>query len=247
MNDKKIIFVHGDKGGTGKSLTSSVLVDYYLNNNRDLLVIEGDNTVPDVAKRFGNLINGVSAGLAGDDPADAVSRIIEYVEKENSSRIVVNLPASAGETLDPLAADLIQPAFAELEYEINVCFVIGKTSDSSDLAEKSLNFGLAGISDNKTGVINGFFGNVETFDWSNSKSRKNWLESGGNEVFLPSLHERVAREVLAGAFSDYLNTTQLTIPNKILLKNWLAAAHKIGDLIEQTAEPETDSEATEAA
>ncbi len=240
MNDKKIIFVHGDKGGTGKSMVSSVLVDYYLTNNHDLLVIEGDNTVPDVAKRFGNLINGVKSGLGGDDPADAVAKIIEYIGEQ--SRVIVNLPASAGETLDPLAVDLIAPAFEALNYEINVCFVIGKTSDSSDLAEKSLKDGLVGISDRQIAVINGFFGKVETFDWSNSESRAAWLESGGYEVFLPRLHDRVAREVLSGAFSDYLTSNELTIANRILLKRWLEQAHQIADMIEADESVEVEEE-----
>jgi RNase H-fold protein (predicted Holliday junction resolvase) len=238
---KKIIFVHGDKGGTGKSMISSILVDYYLKHDTDLLVIEADNTVPDVARRFADQISGVKVSL-DDDAENAISNMIEFVEKHNNQRIIVNLPASAGETLDPLASDLIQPAFEALDYEIDACFAIGKTSDSSELAEKSLNTGLVSVATRRVAVLNGFFGEVESFDFSSANARKNWLKNNGDEVFLPRLHDRVMKQTQTGAFSDYLTSNELTIANRILLKRWLEQAHKIAEMIEVDEELETEKE-----
>jgi len=235
MTTKKIIMVHGDKGGVGKSMVSSIIVDYYLTNydTNDVMVIEGDNTVPDVARRFDGLLKCVNAPLTGEDPTEMIAKLIDLIESSEISRIVVNLPASAGETIDPLAADFIAPAMEEIGVEVDVVFVIGKAKESALLAERSVATGLVSIAKNKLAVLNGFFGNPEQFTWSSSDSREKWYENGGEEIYLPLLHERVASLAEAGSFSGLAAVDGgLTVANRMLMKRWLKTAHQIGEKIE---------------
>lgn len=235
---KKIIIVHGDKGGVGKSMTASVIVDYYLANHdvNDVMVIECDNTVPDVGRRFDGLVQCVNAPLTGEDPTEMIAKLIDLIESSDTSRIIVNLPASAGEAIDPLAADFIAPAMEEIGVEIDVVFVVGKTKDSSLLAERSLLGGLVSVAKNKLAVLNGFFGNVESFNWSSSTSREKWYQNGGEEIYLPLLHERVSSVVQEGSFSQHATAEGgLTVANRMLLKRWLTSAHQIGEKIEGEA------------
>lgn len=235
-NAKKIVFVHGDKGGVGKSMVASIIVDYYLANYdaNQIMLIEGDGTVPDVARRFGGLLSCVNAPLTGDDPTEMIAKLIDLIESSDVNRIIVNLPASAGETIDPLAADFIAPALEEIGVEIATVFVMGKTKDSLILAERSLTSGLASISNYNLAVLNGFFGNPESFSWSqNDEVRSKWYESGAEEIFLPMLHERVANVATEGAFTALAEVDGgLTVANRMLLKRWLKEAHSVGAKVE---------------
>ena len=49
---KKLVIVHGDKGGVGKSTFSGLLADYFLQKFGHCVVVEGDRTIPDVAARY---------------------------------------------------------------------------------------------------------------------------------------------------------------------------------------------------
>ena len=50
---ERIYIVGGSKGGVGKSMVSLALIDYLLNNGKTVLLIETDNSNPDVHKALG--------------------------------------------------------------------------------------------------------------------------------------------------------------------------------------------------
>ncbi|NOR70358.1 MAG: hypothetical protein GQ532_11820 [Methylomarinum sp.] len=233
--NKKIIFAHGDKGGSGKSTISAVIADYYLTKGITPLIVEGDGTIPDVGRRYDGYARCINAPLGGDDPVEMVAQLIDVMEKAEEEIIIVNLPASAGETLDPLAVDLIGPSLQEIALEVIVLFAIAKTEDSSLLAAQSAASGIASIAlpHNRIAVINGFFGSPDKFDWASSEHRSAWLDNGSQEVYLPRLHDRVIEVVQIGPFSQYVAPGGgLSIANRMLVNKWIKQAHLIGDLIE---------------
>ena len=53
-----IIFIHGDKGGVGKSQTAMTLTDYLLSRGQSVRPIDTDTRNPDFARMFeGTKIN----------------------------------------------------------------------------------------------------------------------------------------------------------------------------------------------
>jgi len=247
--NKKVIFVHGEKGGSGKSVVSSVIVDYYINNNETVLLIEGDNSTPDVARRYADddRVDCVQTSLGAKDPTAAVANIINFVGNGDYDRVVINLPSRAADTIDPLADELIKPAFEMLGYEIVVLFVVAEKIDSPVQANESLKNGLVSIANQYIAVLNQKSDNVtvDNYLWATNPDacRREWLQSGGLEAYLPHLHQRALQLVENGAYSDYLTSNQINIAERILLKRWIDEAHKIGDLIETEAESEKEVEA----
>jgi len=238
MENGKLILVTGDKGGGGKSFVSAVVSDslYRLHSDLDLLIVEGDGVVGDVAARFEDSgIPGVLAAMDGD-PTSAVAALVDHLDKDRADRVIVNLPAAACLTIDPLAGSLVAPAAEALDLEIVCLFVLTAEPASARLAGRSLRSGLAAIADRKIAVLNGHFGHAESFAWSESGERAAWLAAGGVEAWLPDLHQRVARIVRERPFSHYLPggaaAAELTLSGRILLQRWLAQADGIMDLIE---------------
>ncbi len=242
---KKVIFVHGEKGGSGKSVVSSIIVDFYINKKSKLLLIEGDNSTPDVARRFANdpRVDCVQTTLGGDDSVSAISNIINFVDNNDCERVVINLPSRASDTIDPLAVDLIKPSFEALEFEIVVLFVVAEKIDSPLQAAASLQNGLASIADQRIAILNEKSRSIsiENYAWATNpeSGREKWLESGGQEAHLSHLHERVLSITEDAAYSDYLNS--INIAERILLKRWLKSGFEIGDLIEQESDVAVDA------
>jgi len=179
-----IFWVQGQKGGVGKSMIASVLIDYMLSIDITPLVIEADSSIPDVARRYSGIVPGALAPLsaAGDSYETVVAQMIETIESAEQDHIVINLPAAAAETLDPLALDFLQPSLEMIGAQSTIAFAVGPRPDSSTLAARSIESGLAAISDRRVAVVNGFFGDPGSFDWTRSDGRKKWLAAGGTEV-----------------------------------------------------------------
>ena len=75
---KKLVIVHGDKGGVGKSTFAGLTVDYFLERTGKCVVVEGDKKIPDVAARFG--------GVPG-----VVGKIVDLARPDLSEEAIVAL------------------------------------------------------------------------------------------------------------------------------------------------------------
>lgn len=204
-----IFYSHGDKGGVGKSMTSAVLLDYLLSQGRSPKLIEGDAGQPDIALRYSDSVEmrGVNLNRAGDAEA-AVMTFTDALEELGDGDIVVNLPASAGDTLEQLAEVLVGAA-QELGHESRVFYTMGHTPTASKNAVKSFESGLVrnvGMS-NACIVYPAFLGKVENFDWIKSGMQDKY---NAREIVMPAISpEELAQVVLAapGTFSDLADKT----------------------------------------
>jgi len=227
-----IFYSHGDKGGVGKSLVSAVLIDYLCGIGRPPSVIDGDRKGADIAKRYADTLDVslVDLNLAGDAER-AVLTFTDLIANSDGGDIVVNLPASAGATIEELAPVLLGVA-EEAGHETRISYALGH----SDLATKNFletfEKGIFGMvdPDKRMVVYPLFLGDSTRFDFFTSGVRDRYLDAGGYESAMPALKPNdFAVKVLSttGRFSDLLdkNTSPLTAGERFMLeKKWLQAA-----------------------
>ncbi len=99
---KRVILVHGDKGGAGKSMVARALLDLYLEGpqalRRPVAIIDADTQNTDVgdALSYGELITSHSLSLRDEDGWVTLLNVIDQVEE---SQVVVSLPSGIGKDL----------------------------------------------------------------------------------------------------------------------------------------------------
>ena len=226
---KKMVFVHGDKGGVGKSTFAALLADYYLHQNKQIAVVEGDKTVRDVAPRYENVPEArvVEIDLARPDMSeDAVVALFSALENNlaDTEIAIINTPASSSATLDR-QADIIAPTVNEMGFSLIVCWMIDIGVDSVLMADKSA---LCKLADEKVAVQNARLKPVESLPWHRHAVREKWLSEGGIEIILPGLTERVISRVrdMQAPFSHIVQDREngLTIVERQSLKRWVENA-----------------------
>lgn len=225
---KKMIFVHGDKGGVGKSTLASLIVDYALHNDFSTAIVEGDKTIRDVAPRFrDSQATLIDVDLARPDLSEeAIVGLFSAIEQHlaDAEIVVINTPASASQTLDK-QAEIIAPTVQALGFSLAVAWMIDIGEDSARLASQS---GLCQVANRKIAVQNTRLKPREALPWHKHPAREKWLASGGVEAILPGLTERVmgrVREIQA-PFSQIVVDKEngLTIIERQSLKRWVESS-----------------------
>ena len=187
MTTKKLVLGHGDKGGVGKSTLISLAIDYALGKYGPVAVVEGDETIDDVARRFEGVagVAGYMVDLARPDRSEeAVMQLFEELERAGlPATVVINTPASASATLDKQAAIFIDAAH-DLGYSVRVGWMLGPDENSAALSTQSE---LCKLADLRVAIINERFGDGKRFAWAKHPARAAWLAEGGRESALPAL------------------------------------------------------------
>lgn len=226
---KKLVFSHGEKGGSGKSTIATVLVDLAPS---EPLICECDPSAPDVARRYEH------AGYAGlevplinaDSPADVLSDLMTHLEKADEEVVVVNLPSSASVVVDQYAQVIADVAHG-LERELVVAFAIGAGVDSVQSALTSANDGLVSVADRRVAVLNAFYGRAVKSAWTEAVARQ-WR---GLEVTLPALASRVADQVryIHAPLRDIAegHAGQMPLVDRLLLKRWLSDCGALAEAV----------------
>ena len=211
-----IIFIHGDKGGVGKSQTAMTLTDYLLSRGQSVRPIDTDTRNPDFARMF----EGTKINLTTHE---GFLDLMDVVADADEKYLVVSLPAGVGAKLET-EFDHFATAMNDLNRKIALIFVINRQSDSIILLQKAMEQ-FEKYTDKYAVVKNLFFGKPDSFvRWDDSKTRQNFLKSGGLEIVLPELHERVLDPVIANpgiSFSEAPDKIQLRYSDKAELKRYL--------------------------
>lgn len=195
MKTKKLVLGHGDKGGVGKSTLISLAVDFALGKYGQVAVVEGDETIDDVARRFEAVpgVTGYMVDLARPDASEeAVIGLFEELERGGLPEVVViNTPASASATLDKQASIFIDAAH-DMGYSVRVGWMLGPDENSAALSMQSE---LCKLADRRIAIINERFGDGKRFVWAKHPARSAWLAAGGLESALPALTDSAVNAV----------------------------------------------------
>ncbi len=147
-----VIFVGGSKGGVGKSLVSCLTLHALMSNNQKPLLIETDDSNPDVLKTYGDMCDGHFFELDSEEGWQNAFKFV-YDREDKSAPVVINSGARNIASVEKYGAVL------NVIPEIVVLWVIDNGKESLNLLADFLK-----IYEKKIAVVkNGFFARENNF------------------------------------------------------------------------------------
>lgn len=169
----KIIIVGGGKGGVGKSMVTIGVVDLLLSTGNNVLLVESDESNPDVYKAFNGLDNKsinalVKSEICNLDYEEGYIRLGNLIE-ETDAYVVVNTAARATNGLLKYGGIVVDTARA-LKRDVIMLWPINRQRDSLELLSDFM-----GAAEGYQGVYvvkNTYFGEPSKFvRYDNSKMK----------------------------------------------------------------------------
>jgi len=191
--NQPIIFIGGDKGGVGKSMTTVAVTDWHLRHDPPLPVtlIESDTSNPDVAKIFSG-VEGVHPVPADLDAEEGWIRAVDAIAAHPDCVAIIN---SAARNRDGRRqyGHLLVTAAAELQRKFVTLWPVNRQRDSLEL--------LADYRSTMPGRIivlrNLYFGRAGKFTLYNTSKIRTAIESGGGATLdFPEMYDEIADTVM---------------------------------------------------
>ena len=183
----RIHFIGGEKGGVGKSVTSRLLAQYYIDRDMPLTVFDGDQSHAAMLRFYGDFSGPLDVARF-----ENLDQVMETAMEEDR-QIIVDLPAQSSRPLERWLADSDVVAIgAEMATPITLWHVMDDGSDSLRLLERLLQ--THGEGPDYVVVRN--FGRGEdfsVFDKSEVKKKAKSLNAGFLD--LPPLHAPTMRRI----------------------------------------------------
>jgi hypothetical protein len=211
---KDIIFVGGSKGGVGKSMVSTALVDYLMSRGDKVHLIETDTSNADVYKSHKETLDFDMFNL--DESAgwvEMINRLSEHPDKTfviNSAARVINGVEEHG--------SLLMQSVDELERRVLTFWVINPQRDSLELLTNYMPVM------NKSVIHvfkNSFFGPAEDFVLFNESGLLPRIEkTGGRDFLFPEVARRVANQMNIRRYSIDKGLKEMPLGNRVELERW---------------------------
>lgn len=133
----KIVIVGGGKGGVGKSMVTIGVVDMLLSAGKKVVVVESDESNPDVYKVMSGLANGLAneqmrSEICNLDNEEGYIRLGNLIEASPDSYVVVNTAARATNGLLRYGGIVVDTA-RELNRDVIMLWPINRQRDSLEL------------------------------------------------------------------------------------------------------------------
>ena len=226
---RPVYLVSNSKGGVGKSLVSMALVDFLLSREEEVLVIETDDSNPDVFKAYEGSGEAECEVLSLDD-ANGWIDLADLCEAEKERTVVINGAARSirsicdhGETLGISLEELKRP--------LVTLWVINTKRDSLELLSRFMET----LPEAQVHVIrNLYWGDEGRFGlYNDSNLRKKVEERGGRTVNLGKVAERVTAVLSNDRMTLREASTKLTIGTRAEVKRWQkVCARMFGELVD---------------
>lgn len=183
--------VGGCKGGVGKTMVALALMDYLLQRDRPVLLIETDTSNPDVWRIYGRE-EGVVAEALDLDRAEGWIDLINLCEAHPERVAVVNTAARNNQGVAAHGATLNR-ALPELRRRLVTLWVINTQRDSVELLEDYLRTLPGAV----THVIcNTYFGSADRFGLYRAlPASEDIARRGGQVLALDRLADRVTQDL----------------------------------------------------
>ena len=216
----KIYLCAGNKGGTGKSMLATALIDAFLQRGVEPLLIETDDANPDVFKAHGERIQCAALSL---DEADGWIELVNSLDKTRGVPVIVNTAARNstgvaryGQTLKSTLGELV------------TLWVINRQRDSLELLADYLDAMPAGADHQVHVVRNGYFGSAEKFQlYNGSQLKKRIEEAGGLTLDFPDLADRVADQMATQRLTIQGALREMPLGHRAELIRWRDEAFKV--------------------
>lgn len=127
-----IYLIGGGKGGVGKSMVSMATIDYLLQREADLLLIDADTSNPDVWKAYKDTTR---SDLLDLDNADGWIELINLCDSNADSTIVINTAARSNKAVNAYGT-ILSNTLPELKRKLITLWVINRQRDSLELLKE---------------------------------------------------------------------------------------------------------------
>lgn len=215
----RFIIVHGDKGGVGKSMVASVLVDLLMQAKISTAIIDADTRNPDVVRMFNN--SDCPKICLNLRVSDGWMDVIDFVHANPGYTFILSMPAGIGESMQQEFGDFVRFLRSQAKngnsVELHMWWVLNLFPDSVNLLKSALD-AHPNQFDKVVVVRNNVFGLPADFIFWNESPLKIMVEAAnGMTVDLPGLHLRVLKKLFD--------------PSKILPFS-IAIKHEMSDALE---------------
>ncbi|RYF63054.1 MAG: mobilization protein [Comamonadaceae bacterium] len=225
-----INFIGGEKGGVGKSVTSRVLAQYFIDRNRPFTGYDTDRS----HSSFTRFYEGFASPVVVDS-FEGLDTIVNGFETNPHQSVIVDL---AAQTLAPLSrwikeSDLFD-VFKELNVAVNFWHVLDDGRDSTDLLGRLIDtFG-----DKPNYIVVQNYGRGSDFGMLlGSQSLAKATANGAQVIAMPRLHDASMRKIDSQntsfwkAVNDKEGPHALGLLERQRVKTWLATAYAAFDTL----------------
>lgn len=190
-----VFMVGGSKGGVGKSIVCSALIDYLSEICEEkVYLIESDTSNPDVGRTYLKATDGtqrIPGGAFDLDEAEGWVNLINAAEEYPDHHVVVNNAARNGKGIAAYV-DLLAKSLRDLKRQVVTFWVINQERDGLELCKKYMEmvpFGSLHV------VRNGYYGKLEKFQLYEGSKLKTVIEEQGKSLYFPELNDMVCDEL----------------------------------------------------
>lgn len=184
----RLILVHGDKGGVGKTTLARATLDYLYRKTRVPVVYDADNRNGQIYRFYKDVfpVKQIDINLRGSFD-EVLDKVAENKKSGTALNVFVDLPAQAGNSVDVALSELrLVDALDSIRARATLLFVIGRTTDSIQALQ--LAFDLFGAIADFVVVKNEFFGESERFVlYEGSPTHQTLVKNGAKEILVPPL------------------------------------------------------------
>ena len=181
---KKIVSIDGGKGGTGKSVVASAVIDTALQAGHSVLLIEADTSNPDTAKAYGEAVRTLPICI---DEREGFLALASAIHESSEDIIVINNPARS-EKWQQFGGVIVEN-LERMDASLKVLWVANRQVDSVELcADFHEKFPSIPV----FFCMNLYWGAQAKFEtWNASKLRTKIFNAGGGELPFPDTADRV--------------------------------------------------------
>lgn len=202
---------HGDKGGCGKTVTCSALIDWLASQPRSSgqkspIVIDTDPRNPDIYRMFKNALTCQRIDLR---ERSGWMDMIDILAETPERHMVMNMGAGIGSAMGRDGVDFFKLAKEDLKIPIHLLWTIDDGEDSVKLFEVAARE-LYEYCTTVTVLRNQFFGTSDKFTyWNGSAAQKQYENRGLKTLDLPEFMARVKSKLKGQSPQRALNDQQL--------------------------------------
>ena len=212
-----IYYIGGSKGGVGKSKFSFSLIDYLKERGQSVLLLETDNSNPDVFKAHQPHKNeSLICKSINLDMAEGWIELVNHCEAYPGHTAVINSAARSNTGMEKYGTTL-KETLGELQRDLTTFWLINRQIDSVELLRSFLTV----FPDTPVHVCrNLHFGEADKFELYNESKTRKAIEQNWRTLDFPELANRVADKLYSDRLPIWEALAGLPLGDRAELLRW---------------------------
>ena len=212
-----IYYIGGSKGGVGKSKVAFALIDYLIERENKVLLLESDTSNPDVYKtHHPHGSDNLVCNISDLDVSEGWIEVINLADAHPEHIVVINSAARSNTGIAKYGA-MLRETLGELNRELTTFWVLNRQRDSLELLRGFLN----SFPDALIHVCkNLHFGTPGEFDLYEESKAKEIIERKGKTLEFPDLADRVANKLYSDRVPIWIALKELPLGDRAELRRW---------------------------